>query len=342
MHMTKRHVLLLFGGESSEYDVSIASAHNVYAALDDSTYEVSLGLIDRSGHWWLVDSIEGDHMGCPQLVPVLGQARFVTIPETRVLHPDVILPILHGRQGEDGTVQGLAKLLHIPMVGPSLLSAALTMDKELTKRVLRETGVPVVDWLTWRTWEPAPSYQTVVTQLGSEVFVKPANAGSSVGVSKVHDETEYDAALDEAARHDRKVLIERSIKGREIELAALGNGEARITHPGEIIPGAEFYSYDDKYSATSTSRAVVPADLDDTVVDALRDYAHRAYVATLGQGMARLDFFVTEQGDIYLNEINSIPGFTNISMYPKLWRHEGLSYPALIDRLIALALEPGV
>lgn len=322
--------------------MSIASAHNVFAALDDDKYEISLGLIDRTGHWWLVENVEDDHTGCPQLLPVLGQSQFVTLPETQVVKPDVILPILHGKQGEDGTVQGLGKLLHIPVAGPSLISAAVAMDKELTKRVLQAEGVPVVEWLTWRTHEPQPVYADAVRQLGATLFVKPANAGSSVGVSKVTNETEFAGALDEAARHDTKVLIERGLTVREIELAVLGNGDVRVTRPGEIIPGAEFYSYADKYDPRSASRVEIPAKLDDAQSEQLITYTRQAYTATLGHGMARVDFFLTDDGNIYLNEVNTIPGFTNISMYPKLWRYEGLSYPALIDRLIALALESSV
>jgi D-alanine-D-alanine ligase len=329
-------ILLLFGGESSEHEVSIAGAHNVFAALDEHRYEVSLCYITRQGKWLLVDSID-DLNSDRELTPVFGEQKFVS-NETEIT-PDVLLPILHGYHGEDGDVQGLARLMHIPCVGPSLIGAAITLDKDVTKRLLRDAGIPVVDWLTWRTTDPRPMYDNVVAKLGETIFVKPANAVSSVGVSKVTNESEYTEALDLAAKHDHLVLIEKGPKVREIETAVLGNHHPEVAEPGEILPGDEFYSYEDKYDAASTAQARIPAELDSETSEAIRHYAIKAYLATRGWGMARIDFFIDESGQIYLNEINSIPGFTNISMYPKLWRHSGLSYPDLLDRLINLARE---
>lgn len=336
--MSKVHVMLVYGGQSSEHDVSVASARNVFAALDDR-YDISTCLIDRDGRWWLQDSIGDYHAGSPQLLPVLGQRKFVTLPDHKIVQPDVILPILHGKNGEDGTVQGLAELLSLPYVGPSLLGAALTMDKDVTKRLLRQAGIAVVDDIVWLTHAERPSYQAVVAQLGATVFVKPARSGSSVGVSKVTDETTFIIALDDAAQHDDKVLIERAITGREIEVAVLGNSQLRISAPGEIKPGAEFYDFDDKYDPASTATVQIPAELSPELMTSIRDTATLAYRVTEGHGMARIDFFVTDDGRVYLNEINSIPGFTNISMYPKMMRHDGLLYPDLIARLIDLALE---
>lgn len=329
-------ILLLFGGESSEHEVSIAGAHNVFAALDEHRYDVSLCYITREGKWLLVDSID-DLNSDRELMPVLGEQKFVT--NEAEITPDVLLPILHGYHGEDGDVQGLARLMHIPCVGPSLVGAAITLDKDVTKRLLRDAGIPVIDWLTWRTADPRPMYDNVVAKLGEPLFVKPANAGSSVGVSKVTNEHEYVEALDLAAKHDHLVLIEKGPKVREIETAVLGNHHPEVTEPGEILPGQEFYSYEDKYDAGSTAQVRIPAEIDSETSEAIRHYAIKAYMATRGWGMARIDFFIDESGQIYLNEINSIPGFTNISMYPKLWRQAGLSYPELLDRLIALARE---
>jgi D-alanine-D-alanine ligase len=337
--MTKISVLLVYGGQSTEHDVSLASARNVFAALDNTKYDISTCLIDQEGRWWLLDTVGDYHSGSPQLLPVLGQRKFVTLPDHRFVEPDVLLPILHGKNGEDGTVQGLAELLGIPCAGPSLLGAALTMDKDITKRLLRQADVPVVDDIVWRTHEPRPSYENVVRTLGGTVFVKPSKSGSSVGVSRATDQESLTAGLDEAMKHDDKVLIERAITGREIELAALGNNDVRISTPGEIISGAEFYSFDDKYDPSSTASVKLPAELDPQLAEEIQRTAKRAYELTCGHGMARIDFFVTNDGSFYLNEINSIPGFTNISMYPKLWRHDGLPYPELIERLIDLALE---
>lgn len=336
--MSKVHVMLAYGGQSSEHDVSVASARNVFAALDDR-YDISTCLIDRDGRWWLQDSIGDYHAGSPQLLPVLGQRKFVTLPDHKIVQPDVILPILHGKNGEDGTVQGLAELLGIPYVGPSLLGAALTMDKDVTKRLLRQAGVPVVEEMVWRTHEERPSYRDVAERLGPTVFVKPARSGSSVGVGKVTDEATFAAALDEAAKHDDKVLIERAITGREIEVAVLGNSQLHVSVPGEIKPGAEFYDFADKYDPASTASVQIPAELSPELATRIRDTAAVAYRVTEGHGMARVDFFVTDDEQLYLNEINSIPGFTNISMYPKMMRHDGVSYPDLIARLIDLALE---
>lgn len=335
--MTKISVLLVFGGQSSEHEVSLASAHNVYAALDEDKYDVFLCYITKKGEWRLVDGID-DRTLYQVLSPRLGEKHFEAA-DGSVVEPDVILPILHGIHGEDGDVQGLARLMGLPCAGPSLIGAAITMDKDVAKRLMRDADIPVVDWLTWQTGDPEPMYENVVAKLGETVFVKPANAGSSVGVSKAKTKGDFSAALKVAAEHDHIVMIERAIEGHEIEIAILGNEHPKITRPGEILPGEEFYSYEDKYNVESAAQVKVPADLDGDIAERLTQYALKAYRATRGHGMARVDFFVTESGEIYLNEINSIPGFTNISMYPKLWRAEGLAYPALLDRLVALALE---
>ncbi len=333
----KLSVLLLFGGESSEHEVSLTSARNVYAALDPEKYEVKLCYITQSGQeWLLVESFDDLHGS--ELVPLLGQQAFQT--QTRNIKIDVIFPVLHGAHGEDGDVQGLAQLMHIPCVGPSVAGAAITMDKDVTKRLLRDMKIPVVEWVMWHRSVPMPPYEDMVAQLGEVLFVKPNSAGSSVGVSKVRNQTEYEQALKEASDHDALVMIERAVNAREIEVAVMGNAaDLLVSTPGEIIPGEEFYSYDDKYSDSSTSHAVIPAEMADELAAHMRQYAAAAYIATRGQGMARVDFFVDkDNGDVYLNEINSIPGFTDISMYPKLFVHDGIAYRELVDRLIQLAL----
>lgn len=338
--MNKLHVLLAFGGESTEHEVSISSAHNVYAALDDKKYDVSLCYIDKVGRWWLVDSIRGDYVGRPQLVPRLGQRAFWVHGTDKVLRPDVLLPILHGANGEDGSVQGLSQLLHMPCVGPSVLSAAITMNKDITKRLLRDAGVPVVPWLCLEKSAPRPHFANVQAKLGGEVFVKPAASGSSVGVHKVSNGHELVTALSDAFRYDDIVLIESAIDAQEIEVGVLGNDSPIVTGLGEIVPGDTFYSYNDKYSDTSTAALSIPAEVEPSVAERIRVYALTGYRATVGHGMARIDFFIDKgSGEIYLNEINSIPGFTNISMYPKLWHAAGISYGDLIDKLIGYALE---
>lgn len=336
MQNHKPQLLLVYGGQSSEHDVSLVSARNVYDSLNKAAYEVSLAYIDRTGTWYHQESFDdgrGDLM-----MPLLGGASFRT-ESGKELKVDVMMPILHGQFGEDGTVQGMAKLLHVACVGPGLIGAAMTMDKDITKRLLRDGDVPVVEWSVWRTHDPRPAYEATKELLASDVlFVKPANAGSSVGVSRVSSAQEFDQALTVAAEHDTIILIEPAVTAREIELAVIGTTDPKVSTPGEIIPGADFYSYDDKYAADSQAVARIPAVLDDEMVARLQAYALAAYRLTRGQGMARIDFFVTPDNDIYLNEINAIPGFTNISMYPKLWQHDGVGYSELIDVLIADAL----
>lgn len=341
--MNKLHVLLVFGGESTEHEVSITSAHNVYAALDDTKYDVSLCYIDKVGRWWYVDGIKGSYVGHPQLMPHLGQRVFEIAGTDKTLRPDVIFPVLHGANGEDGSVQGLAQLLHVACVGPSTVSAAVTMNKDVTKRLLRDAGVPVVPWLRLEKDAPRPHFAEIEAKLGSVVFVKPNASGSSVGVHKVTNGHEYASALGDAFRYDDCVLVESGINAREIEVAALGNSLAAISGLGEIVPGDTFYSYDDKYAAASTAKIVIPAAVETEIANQIRSYAAAAYRAVAGHGMARIDFFIDkESGQVYLNELNSIPGFTNISMYPKLWQAAGISYGELVDKLIGYALEKSI
>ena len=339
--MQRTTVLLLFGGESSEHEVSISSARNVYAAMDDTKFDVVLCFIDKNGRWWLLSELTAqiDTSQAPQLVAALGGKSFLTLPGNRVVTPDVILPILHGKNGEDGSVQGLAQLMHIPIVGCDVTSSALAMDKVASKQIFAQVGLKIVPYLTHRGGDEVPSYSSVVEMLGDIVFVKPSRAGSSVGVSKVKNEDEFIAAIQEAHRHDDVALIERAISGRELEVAVLGSaGSPEASGVGEIMPDGDFYSYESKYDINSASATVVPASIDNDVAQTISKLAGEAYTALGCNGMARVDFFLAEDGTIYINEINTIPGFTNISMYPKLWRASGVSYPELIERLIKTAL----
>lgn len=322
--MTKIAVLLVFGGQSSAHQVSLASAHNVYAALDEDKYDVFLCYVTKKGEWRLVDGID-DRALYQVLTPRLGEKQFDAADGT-IIEPDVMLPILHGAHGEDGDVQGLARLMGLPCAGPSVIGAAIAMDKDVAKRLLRDAGIPVLDWLTWQTGDAEPMYENVVAKLGEDLFVKPAHASSSHGVSRVRNRSEFGQALKKAAEHDSLVMIERGVvDGREVEIAILGHEHPRITRPGETTP--------------SLVQAKMPAELESGIAERITQYALKAYRATRGHGMARIDFFITREGEIFLNDINSIPSFTNISVYPKLWRAEGVAYPTLLDRLIALALE---
>ena len=330
-------MLLLFGGESSEHDISISSARNVYAAIDDDKYEVFLGYIDRHGKWWLLDSFDmhiSTH-GAPQLLLVPGNKSFVTMPEHKVIKPDVILPILHGHGGEDGSVQGLAQLLHLPIVGSDVVASAIGMDKLATKSIASAHGIQVVPYAWHHAADDTPDMSKLSLKFGSPLFVKPTRSGSSVGVSKVHDAAELAAALQEAHRYHSVALIEKAIKGKELEVAVRGTKpNHQVSGVGEIVTGDTFYSYDDKYASGSAARVIIPAEISDETKSEIQNAAKQIYELLNCSGLARVDFFLSDDGVLYFNEINTLPGFTNISMYPKLWRHEGISYSQLIEHLI--------
>ena len=307
--------MLLFGGESSEHEVSISSARNVFAALDDTKYDIVLGYIDKIGKWWLIDNFSDsvDISELSQLIPVLGTGSFMTLPITEVIIPDVIMPILHGLNGEDGTVQGLAQLLHIPIVGCELTASAVAMDKVLTKQLLEYNGIKTVPYEVHMSGDPLFSFGQLSEKLGDPLFIKPANSGSSVGISKVNNDEELSVAFIEAHRHDSKVLIEKAMKARELEVAVLGSGiKVRISGVGEIRPDFEFYSYESKYDPASKTQAVIPADITKEMSDKIKKIAERAYSVLGCEGLARVDFFLSEDRIVYLNEINTLPGFTNI------------------------------
>jgi D-alanine-D-alanine ligase len=339
--MQRKSVLLVFGGESPEHEVSIASARNVFAALDDRKYDISLGYITKEGHWQLVDDIESLEGSQKTLLPALGGKHFVAEPGNHKVVPDVILPILHGHNGEDGSVQGLAQLLHVPIVGCGIIGSAVCMDKEVAKRLLKAAGLPVADYVVYRRGDAMPAFSHITLELGNPVFVKPAGAGSSVGVSKVYNEAQFTEAMAEALKYDRKVLIEQAMNGHEVECSVLGNDKPEASGVGEVKPSntEDFYSYDAKYSQTSETELNIPADLPEETAEKVRTAAIAAYRALECRGLARADFFVTDDGSVVVNELNTLPGFTNISMYPKLWQVAGLGYSQLLDKLIALALE---
>lgn len=339
--MTRQTVLLLFGGESSEHDVSISSARNVYAAMDGDKYDVLLGYIDHQGKWWLLDAWTDSlaQHGGRQMLAALGMKGFMVVPGSEIINPDVILPILHGKHGEDGTVQGLAELLHIPIVGCDTTASAVCMDKALTKQILAANDIKSAQYIVYRQGNAYPKYHDVAMQLGEPLFVKPARSGSSMGVSKVTKESEFLPAIKSALEHDTRVLIEQALVGRELETAVLGNPPRhQVSGIGEIIAGAEFYDYDDKYSPDSTSQVLTNIELPEKTAELIRQTSHKAYEVLGCTGLARVDYILVDKTP-YVIEVNTLPGFTNISMYPKLWRATGMHYPELIDTLISLALK---
>lgn len=349
--MKKTRVGILFGGQSAEHEVSLQSAKNIIASLNREKYEPVLIGIDKTGRWHLQEeSTYLLHAENPKLIALNKSSDAVSLTPWKSdanIHSkqgsqgiDVIFPVLHGPLGEDGTVQGLLKLAHLPFVGAGVLGSAVGMDKDVMKRLLRGAGIPVGKFLVVKDSEKKSlSFAAIQKQLGVPFFVKPANLGSSVGVSKVHSEAEFDKAIHDAFSYDTKILIEEYIEGREIECAVLGNDAPEASVAGEIVPTHEFYSYDAKYIDEDGAKLIIPVSLPDATLKEVQELAVNAFKVLCCEGMARVDFFLTKDGKIFVNEINTIPGFTKISMYPKLWEASGVGYTELIDRLIQLAIE---
>lgn len=329
------HVVVLFGGQSAEHDVSCVTAAHVIKALDSTKYDITAVGITREGKW-VVAQPQADVLvaeGEPtSITPIVEQAR----GDART----VIFPLLHGPLGEDGTIQGVIELANIAYVGTGVLGSAVAMDKGVAKQVLHANGIPQPKYVSLREAHVnEAALLHAADTLGLPVFVKPANMGSSVGVSKAHSIDEMRSAVQHALTYDEWVLIEEAVVGREIEVAVLGNVHARASTPGEIIPGNEFYDYADKYIGDG-AQLIVPANLTADEVEAVQHLAIVIFHTLRAEGMARVDFFYEQHGRGFLcNEINTIPGFTPISMYPKLWQASGMSYPALLDELITLALD---
>lgn len=355
--MRKIRVGVIFGGRSGEHEVSLMSARSVMDALDKEKYDVVPIGITRQGRWvttgdpWqtlqamlheardsgldAASEGQGISLAIRELLPGIGEGG---IP-----YVDVIFPVLHGPYGEDGTLQGLLELAGIPYVGSGVLGSALGMDKAAMKAIFRAEGLPVADYVLVMRWEWEEQRGEIVRRveqrIGYPCFVKPANLGSSVGVSKVREPTALPTALDIAARYDRKMLVEKAIDAREIECSVLGNDHPIASLPGEVVPKREFYDYEAKYFDEAT-QLMVPADLPASKVAEVQELAVRAFLALDCAGMARADFFLDRQsGQVYVNELNTIPGFTSVSMYPRMWEASGISYPELLDRLIQLAFE---
>jgi D-alanine-D-alanine ligase len=343
---------ILFGGRSGEHEVSLASAASVIRALDPEKYEaVPIG-IDTDGRWLvsakahklLADVLKtGNRVLLPAdpsaatLVPLGAGAGQPSVPI------DVVFPVLHGTFGEDGTVQGLLEMANMPYVGAGVLASAVGMDKDVQKRLFEQAGLPVVSFMVFRRSEWENNREDiaadVLTQLRLPIFVKPATAGSSVGMTKVTTREQLPEAIDHAAQFGMKIIVERGVDAREIEVSVLGNDEIRASIPGEIVPHRDYYDYKAKYIEQGT-QLVIPAELTEKQVRTFQEYAVKAFRCIDGTGMARCDFFLEKRTNkIYVNELNTIPGFTSISMYPKLWEASGLSYSHLLDELINLALE---
>ncbi len=353
--MKKIRVGIVFGGRSAEHEVSLQSAKNVLEALDRQKYEPVLIGIDREGRWRLDEQTKALYesarplpnltVDLPREVALVArgeQSRLLDLSNERELgRLDVVFPVLHGPYGEDGSVQGLCRLANLPCVGAGILGSAVGMDKDVMKRLLREAGIPIARFVTLLRGRPHPDFGALSEDLGTPLFVKPANLGSSVGISRVQAAEEYRRALGEAFQYDTKVVVEENVVGREVECAVLGNADPRASIPGEIVTvgGHSFYDYQAKYIDEKGAELRIPAPLDPATAERVRELALRAFTVLCCEGMARVDMFVKENGEVLVNEINTIPGFTRISMYPRLWEATGVSYRDLVDRLIQLALE---
>lgn len=348
----KVRVGLLFGGKSTEHEVSLISAKNILEALDLEKYEPVLMSINKQGQWHLETqgtlkkmvfstAILKNFTEKLAIVPIEECKQIVSYKGSKLqesLDLDVIFPILHGAYGEDGTIQGLLQLANIPFVGAGVLGSAIGMDKDVMKRLLQQAGIPVAPFICLHDYQEVPAFKEVALELGCPFFVKPANTGSSIGITKVSNQVAYLLAIKNAFLYDRKILLEKYIQGREIECAVLGNEDLQASLPGEIEPLYEFYSYEAKYVDAKGAKLHIPASLSQEQIIHTQTMAMTVFRTLCCEGMARVDFFLTKNQELLVNEINTIPGFTRISMYPKLWEISGLSYSQLIDRLIQLAI----
>ena len=336
---SKISIVVLFGGESAEHDVSCVTAAHVLRALDTEKYEITTIGITRDGEWVRVNA--NPNVAVDRLV-ITGEQTNISqiLLGTNQSVRTVVIPLLHGPMGEDGTVQGALELAHVAYVGAGVLGSAIAMDKSIAKQILATNNIPQPKFISVRDNENLNSIcHRAIDELGLPVFVKPANMGSSIGVKKAKTRDEILSALQQSFEYDQWALIEEAIVGREIEVAILGNQSAQASVPGEIIPSREFYDYEDKYLG-DLAKLLVPAPLTGKQIIEVQQLALKVFALLRSDGMARVDFFFEENGRGFLcNEINTIPGFTPISMYPKLWNASGLSYPDLLDRLIDLALE---
>jgi len=338
---------VLFGGQSAEHDVSRVTARNVLAALDPDRYDVHLIGIARNGRWLqlqglpALDGVEakaltvsGDH------VDPIGHLRHTSDNVHGDALSTVVLPLLHGPNGEDGTVQGLLEMSGLPYVGSGVLGSAVAMDKAVAKELCGHAGIPQAGWVALHEREVGPeTLASAVERLGLPIFVKPANLGSSVGISKATNADDLATAVAVALEHDEYIVLEEAVNGREIELGVLGNEEPRVSLPGEIVSGAEFYDYEDKY-VTGSAELVIPAELPAEAIEEAQRLALVAYRALRGADLGRVDFFYESPGrGLLLNEMNTMPGFTPASMYPRLWEASGVPYTELIDELVRLAIE---
>lgn len=349
MKIKRIKLAIIFGGRSAEHEVSVISARNILKAIDKNRYDIFLVGIDKKGNWLYFNQREllkedGEMFAKKDVnnlaIPFSKDGKFYLQIGNKNKNIEVVFPVLHGPFGEDGTIQGLFKLYNIPFVGPSVLGSSVAMDKDVAKKLFKEAGLPIGKFVSFSASEKKGIiFSEIKKTLGLPFFIKPANLGSSVGISKVRDEKEFKKALKLAFDYDTKIVIEEFIKGKEIECAVLGNENPQASTVGEIIPTHDFYSYEAKYLDENGARMKIPADISKDLIKKFQDLSIKAFKVLNCEGISRVDFFLTDDNRIYINEINTIPGFTSISMYPKLWEASGLPYDKLINKAIKLAMD---
>ncbi len=341
--MSKLKVALIFGGKSTEHSISIRSTRGILSQINRARYELILIKIDLKGHWWLLPELDPDATDNTPITLIPGSkgARVLNTDSGKIEKEiDLAFPILHGIFGEDGTIQGLFKMVNVAFVGCGVTGSGVCMDKDVTKRLLRDAGIGIAPYLC-ATKNTPYSYDEACKALDTDtLFLKPASLGSSVGVHKVTNQADYDAGLKDGLEYDIKVIIEPNIVGREIECAVLGNEDPKASYPGEIVMESDtFYDFESKYISKEAAKLHIPAQLTDDKISRMRKMACDAFTACGCEGLARVDFFVMEDGTMIINEINTLPGFTEVSMYPKMWDATGIGYSELLDILIELGME---
>jgi D-alanine-D-alanine ligase len=337
-------VAIVCGGQSPEHEVSLLSAKNVFNAIDKDKFDTQIIYITKDGEWKYaernIEDLTKRHLPTLSITPGSKNPISSIDGPKQNISIDVVFPILHGQFGEDGTIQGLLKMCQLPFVGSDVLGSAISMDKDVVKRLLRDAGIPVPKFLVFQRKDKGQiTFNHIAAQLKLPFFVKPTNAGSSIGINKVKEEATFQNAINEAFQYDEKIIIEEFIAGREIECAVLGNDSFEVALPGEIVPHHEFYTYTAKYLDKNGASVIVPAELNTTTIAQLQKTSIEVAKILCCAGMVRVDYFYTPDGKIIVNEINTIPGFTNSSMYPKCWTVTGLSYSSLIEKLLMLGLE---
>jgi len=339
--MAKTKVVILYGGRSVEHDISILSARNIIQNIDKDQFETFLIAIDRDGKWYTTKSIDEPIATGHPVKLNLDAKRPSFQGENEAISADVVFPVLHGTDGEDGAIQGMLKTVGLPYVGSGVLGSSVAMDKLISKQILESCNLPVARYLSYTDEDKTIDFDFVSKNMGLPFIVKPINLGSSVGVSKVNSSEEFERALADAFRYDHTILIEEFIDGREVECAILGNNNPVVSMAGEIIlsDNYEFYSFTAKYEDPDAAAIKIPADMDSSIHQAIQENSLKAYRALKCLDLSRVDLFVTDNGQVYINEVNTIPGFTNISMYPSLMKHEGISYTDLISKLLFMAIE---